>query len=372
MTADLALLGTRVTLAADRAELLDGVRAVYGRVRSAGPPQRTLAAELSARADDLVELRLAGDSVIGRGPSLKAAAAATAFALFHPVARAATEHFVIHSGVVESRGRVVLLVAPSRVGKTTLTLALVGRGAGFLSDECAPIARTTGEVEPFPRAVGVRPGPLAQVVAERAGDAAVRIEERGGRTKLLVDPIGVGLGPAGRGGPPAHIVFLVAGAGPAAAAAEQVRFRLELVRPSPRLGARLMRVRGVLAATSCGSPEEPAYRIVARPDAALGVAVDTVCHGLGARVVRFVEETMVEPDYSRDPEIRELGAGDGLLRLACHLENGARSALLEGELDDRPAALVWALGERLGETPRYWSLTTGRLPAMCDLVEALP
>ena len=64
----------------------------------------------------------------------------------------------LHAGVVEIAGRAVILAGRSGRGKTTLTLALVRRGAGWLTDEVALIGPDDRTVLPYPRAMHVSPG----------------------------------------------------------------------------------------------------------------------------------------------------------------------------------------------------------------------
>ncbi len=69
----------------------------------------------------------------------------------------AAEHLVtrvaVHAGVVEWRGRALVMPGPSHAGKSTLTLALAEMGAGVLSDEYAIVDPATGWVSAWPRAV---------------------------------------------------------------------------------------------------------------------------------------------------------------------------------------------------------------------------
>jgi len=62
-----------------------------------------------------------------------------------------------HAGVVEIDGRAVLLAGRSGRGKSTLTLGLVRRGAGWLTDELALIAADDVTMLPYPRALHVSP-----------------------------------------------------------------------------------------------------------------------------------------------------------------------------------------------------------------------
>jgi len=66
-----------------------------------------------------------------------------------------TDFIVLHAGVLEKDGQGLILSGPPGVGKSTLTMALLQHGFGFLSDDFCPIERGTGWVHPFPRSVWV-------------------------------------------------------------------------------------------------------------------------------------------------------------------------------------------------------------------------
>jgi hypothetical protein len=61
--------------------------------------------------------------------------------------------YFIHAAVLECTRKVVMLVAPSGGGKSTLAWALVHHGFHYLSDELAPVDLTTLTVLPYPRAL---------------------------------------------------------------------------------------------------------------------------------------------------------------------------------------------------------------------------
>ena len=67
-----------------------------------------------------------------------------------------SDHVFIHAGAVAYKGKVVILPGRSYAGKSTLTLALVERGAEYFSDEYAVVNPLTGLVEPFPRPCHLR------------------------------------------------------------------------------------------------------------------------------------------------------------------------------------------------------------------------
>ena len=113
---------------------------------------------------------LAGDARIALDPS---AMFDQAHALvFRSLLDRVDRYVVLHAAAV-TRGATALLVGgPSGAGKTTLTLALLNRGFRLLSDDFSPLERTTGLIQPFPKALGIRPGPGAGLAAGLGPPAA--------------------------------------------------------------------------------------------------------------------------------------------------------------------------------------------------------
>jgi len=71
------------------------------------------------------------------------------------IAEHAPDCIFVHAGVVEWKGRALLLPAVSYGGKSTLVAELVRAGATYYSDEFAPIDRA-GRVHPFLRELRMR------------------------------------------------------------------------------------------------------------------------------------------------------------------------------------------------------------------------
>jgi hypothetical protein len=71
------------------------------------------------------------------------------------VAECSADRVFVHAGVVEWRGRAIVLPGPSLAGKTTLTTALLEAGATYFSDEFA-VLDAEGRVHPYPRPLGLR------------------------------------------------------------------------------------------------------------------------------------------------------------------------------------------------------------------------
>ena len=106
----------------------------------------------------------------------------------------------VHSAAVQQGDRATLLAGWSESGKTEVALALVERGAGFLSDKWT-VAGADGEVSAFPVSVGIRGWVLealptlraslpaaarSRLTAARVLDAATRrLRTAGGRGRVL-------------------------------------------------------------------------------------------------------------------------------------------------------------------------------------------
>ena len=105
-----------------------------------------------------------------------------------------------HAGVVEVDGRAVLLSGRSGRGKSTLTLGLLRRGAGWLTDELALIAADDVTILPYPRALHVSPATAALLPELSFLDERPR-HDLGGGSEWSVVPADLarafGTGPAG-------------------------------------------------------------------------------------------------------------------------------------------------------------------------------
>jgi len=105
-----------------------------------------------------------------------------------------------HAGVVEVNGRAVLLSGRSGRGKSTLTLGLLRRGAGWLTDELALIAADDVTILRYPRALHVSPATAALLPELSFLDERPRYD-LGGGSEWSVVPADLarafGTGPAG-------------------------------------------------------------------------------------------------------------------------------------------------------------------------------
>jgi hypothetical protein len=98
--------------------------------------------------------------------------------LFWRLLRLRSDAIFFHASALGIDGEGTIFVGPGGGGKSTTSLALAARGHNFLSDEVAGYVPGTGELIPFRRPVGIKPGPRATAV-ERSLTPAIR--ERIGR-----------------------------------------------------------------------------------------------------------------------------------------------------------------------------------------------
>jgi len=100
--------------------------------------------------------------------------------LFWRLLRIRSDAIFFHASAVSIFGEGTIFVGPSGAGKSTTSLALAARSHNFLSDEVAGYVPERGELIPFRRPVGIKPGPRASAVERGLSpSAATQIEEEG-------------------------------------------------------------------------------------------------------------------------------------------------------------------------------------------------
>jgi hypothetical protein len=100
--------------------------------------------------------------------------------LFWRLLRSRADAIFFHASSVGISGLGAIFVGPAGGGKSTTALALAARGHEFLGDEIAGFLPESGEIMPFRRPVGIKPGPRAAAVARGLPrDCAERIEREG-------------------------------------------------------------------------------------------------------------------------------------------------------------------------------------------------
>jgi len=244
------LAGVLLDVDSDDDGLIDELRALLGapqcppfaslpalgaRVRTSGPAMGELRLQVQdSRQLDPADLRLAASSadfpfdvlesaerrvvLARRGertPALIVDGAQCAFALvpgwrkmvalllLQRLMRARSDAIFFHAGSACVRGAGAMVVGPKGAGKSTLVMGLALRGHALLGDENACYLPGTGELIPFLRPVGIKPGPRPAAL-DSALARIGRSPEREGMMRLPVEQLGDV--PLGR---PAHLAAVV-------------------------------------------------------------------------------------------------------------------------------------------------------------------
>jgi hypothetical protein len=112
--------------------------------------------------------------------------------LFRLCAQRIESCWPVYGAAVEFGQRAVLLLGASGIGKTTLALALVQRGALLYGDECIFINKSTAEADGLARALMIREsalGPLSFLTGLRSACGAAPFHTNGeARLWYAVDP----------------------------------------------------------------------------------------------------------------------------------------------------------------------------------------
>ena len=109
--------------------------------------------------------------------------------LFWRLLRMRSDAIFFHASALGIFGEGTIFVGPSGGGKSTTSLALAARGHNFLSDEVAGYLPARGELIPFRRPVGIKPGPRATAVENGLPATAAAQIERDGFFRVDVDTI---------------------------------------------------------------------------------------------------------------------------------------------------------------------------------------
>jgi hypothetical protein len=159
-TAWYAVLGVPVAVASDVAEALLRVDETYTAFRAAPDSLDQAVVLRFERAPEGIGYIVSGATAARRWPDYEDALLDLLDRMVHAllVRLFAQGMYAIHAGAVVHCGAALALVGRSGQGKTTLTLGLLRRGLGLLSDELAVVEPSARLIVPYRRSLHVRPG----------------------------------------------------------------------------------------------------------------------------------------------------------------------------------------------------------------------
>ena len=153
-----------IAIKSDHTEPLEWFRRLYPRFRIQRAPTRIDATYYLMVKTPKTPLVIAEEGLSRKVKVLDDVHAVTFYAhqfVLHYIATHLKSHFLLHGAALSGDGHGIAIMGNSYAGKTTLTLELLRKGFRFLSDDQLAINRTTHQIEPFPRSVGIREGALS-------------------------------------------------------------------------------------------------------------------------------------------------------------------------------------------------------------------
>jgi hypothetical protein len=250
-------------------------------------------------------------------------------------------HMLLHAAALRTPGGEGLILAGhAGMGKTTLTLALLKQGFGFLSDDVAALAG--GFLYPFPRRLcqrfdGGRPGEKRLLDVAEVADAC-----------------------------PARFLFVLADP---AAIVEKACWYLVVDHTSEPLQVSLLALDGVGSVEVARGEPYPALRLKLAPGAmpAVEAEVEALCRGHGVLLFDMVQGREGPPDFAHASRLAPLTASEAARELLPHFKGGERSALFRDEFGGSAARLYLALAG-LAAGMACHRLYVGRLDATLTLI----
>jgi hypothetical protein len=303
----------------DVPSLLD---AVFDGFRDGGEAPPDLEATRAVDGAGAPILRLEGRELPLAPPPLTAFHAYTL--IFAAVLDRLDRVFFLHGAAVTDGVRTLVLAGPSGHGKTTLALALAGRGWRLLSDDFAPLRRRDGHIEPFAKRIGVarRPGD-----ARPAGGAGVVGD------KWLLDPGSLPAGAERTARRLTHVLLLGARSHPA----HDARFRLATAGDPAPLRHALEAIEGVelAAGRTPGGPPAIEVRVRGRARAAFHA-----CCADARRELVLLEPLRDGTLFGTVPAVRPLPHLEAATGLMEEMLNRAPGSALWNEAGGRPGVLL--------------------------------
>jgi hypothetical protein len=176
--------GVRVAVTSDSVETLDAALPFLPPLRTTrgeNDAQRTFHLSCAPQPDGKTRFSLhTGDRALAEAAGLAPILRALEWQVSLFVAEQARDRIFVHAGVVEWRGKALVVPGRSFSGKSTLIATLVRAGCAYLSDEYA-ILDSSGACHAHPRSLALRvPGGFEKRTAE----------ELGGRTRREPLPVG--------------------------------------------------------------------------------------------------------------------------------------------------------------------------------------
>lgn len=285
-------------------------------------------------------------------------------------------HLLLHAGVLAQNGQGILIVAPSMHGKTTLTLELLRRGFGFLSDEIAALSLADEQIHPFPRSLVIRSGSL-----EMAGFGQLPTNLAASKPtwlgKQIIDAETLRPGSLHSTVPIRHIFFLHDDQ-PYESQSKRMQCEVALRSEKPSCGLLLSSlspallrtiedVDGLDSLTVGELDNQPYLTIYAQDRPTVLQRIEVLCHKYQTDLMHLGYRPLHCPTFDGPVTLSCLSQGDAILLLLQQFLGGYHSALLQNEFGNSPVRLSMMLA-RIIRHANCYRLRVGPLQEMADTI----
>jgi len=274
-------------------------------------------------------------------------------------------YIVLHAGVVNREGRAIVMYGQSGFGKTTLTLELLRRGYGFMSDEFCPIRLSDFLIEPFERLVGLkRSSPFYKLTDPQQ---RVFLASEG---KDFIDCADIF---SCRPVEPCRAAFFLEISGTKdshTCPPGGVALDINMCSDSTTVPDALRRLPGVTISGPLIKGNYAAYRVTASYSAAFMSNFNRIWKDNSHDIFSVFPYKGEIDTYDRTPVMRSVSAFEALTALVSNIVNRSPTGRLLASHGGKTSSLVMLLGNLLNGAACY-NLQPGHLAQMADLIDNL-
>lgn len=285
--------------------------------------------------------------------------------LFRYLLEQLDNYIVLHAGVVTRQDKAFVVYGQSGFGKTTLTLELLRRGYGFMSDEFCPIRISDLMIEPFERLVGLQPSsPFYSLVDQQCAPC---LESEG---KQFINCSHVF--PYSKPQPcsPCAFVEITGTVDRDICPEEGVVLDICMMHSSKGVPDELKALPDVEITGPIQNGRYPAYRVTAADRTSFVSRFNRIWKENSRDIFSVFPYKGQIDSYDRTPKMSPIPVFDAITSVFSNIVNRAPTGKLIASYGGKTAPLTMLLG-RILENTKCYALQPGRLANMADLIDTI-
>lgn len=290
--------------------------------------------------------------------------------IFTLVASRFKEYFLIHGGTVSWKDKGVIISGHSTFGKTTLIIELVKRGFRFLSDELAPIHRSSHKIVPFPRSLGVREGALRlfKGLLEKSWKVCCNHHED---RQCIIDIEDIYQGKIGAPCKPRYVIFLTPNLDEGPGEKGNLKFlEIALNGVNQDLIRDLRTIDGVIDVFEVPGREYPVLRLLLDAKKRIAGKLKEIYDVHKDSILYSVRGKTQASDFNASPVLTSISKTQGIMELMPMILSGYQLTMVDDVFDGSPCRMVMELAD-IAKDIRFYQLSMGKLDEMGELITQL-